>query len=66
MKLIRLSSYRRYTTASVVVFTTFAVANALNLRRRVTCWDCFFPYGLGFSYIKKAVREVAQASFGQG
>src|ERR1700693_6036924 len=49
MKLIGLSSYRRYTTASLVVLTIFAVANALNFRRRVMCWDCFFPYGLPFT-----------------
>lgn len=49
MKLIGLGSYRRYITASLLVLTIFAIANALNFRRQVTCLDCFFPYGLPFA-----------------
>jgi hypothetical protein len=30
----------------------FAVANTAHFLRRVTCYDCFFPYGLPFTFYR--------------
>jgi hypothetical protein len=46
MKLFGLNWYRRYAVAFLAVVIVFVVANAFNFLRRVTCWDCFFPYGV--------------------
>jgi hypothetical protein len=28
----------------------FGVVNVFHFSRQVTCWDCFFPYGLPFTF----------------
>ena len=31
----------------------FAVVNYIHAMRNVTCWDCFFPYGLPFTFFRE-------------
>jgi hypothetical protein len=31
----------------------FGVVNLSNFLRPVTCWDCFFPYGIPFTFFRE-------------
>jgi hypothetical protein len=35
------------------VSSLFAIANFQNFSRTVTCFDCFFPYGLPFTFFRE-------------
>jgi hypothetical protein len=41
--------FQRYCFTLAVAGLTFAVANTIHLLRPITCFDCFFPYGLPFT-----------------
>ena len=40
----------RYGVALVATSLLFVVANTAHFLRRVTCYDCFFPYGVPFTF----------------
>jgi len=40
---------RRYGIAFLAVVIVFIAANTCNFLRPITCWDCFFPYGVPFT-----------------
>ena len=40
---------RRLGIALIGSFALFGIANVMHFHRRVTCWDCFFPYGVPFT-----------------
>jgi hypothetical protein len=42
----------RYAIAFAATGLLFAVANTAHFLRRVTCYDCFFPYGLPFTFYR--------------
>jgi hypothetical protein len=44
-----LSTFDRYCIALAATSLAFAVANTVHFLRRVTCYDCFFPYGVPFT-----------------
>jgi hypothetical protein len=44
-----MNSSRRYAIAAFAVAIVFVAANARNFLRPITCWDCFFPYGVPFT-----------------
>jgi hypothetical protein len=46
------STLDRYGIALAATGLVFAVANTIHLLRRVTCDDCFFPYGLPFTFYR--------------
>jgi hypothetical protein len=41
---------RRYAISLLAAVFLFAVVNYFHLTRPVTCWDCFFSYGLPFTF----------------
>ncbi len=43
-------SVRRYSISLLASVCLFGAANYLHFTRRVTCFDCFFPYGLPFTF----------------
>lgn len=53
-RIIRKSSPKRpsfrYTFAFALASLTFLVANTIHLLRPITCFDCFFPYGVPFTF----------------
>ena len=53
MRLFGVNRFRRYGIAFLSVVTLFAVANVRNFLRPVTCWDCFFPYGVPLTLYQK-------------
>lgn len=40
----------KYALSMLSVALLFGIANALNLSRTVSCFDCFFPYGVPFAF----------------
>ena len=46
----RWSTLDRYGIALAMTGLVFTVANTIHFLRRVTCYDCFFPYGLPFTF----------------
>jgi hypothetical protein len=38
-----------YLWATAITLLLFAMANAIHCLRRVSCYDCFFPYGVPFT-----------------
>lgn len=48
-----MTTFRRYAIALAATCLLFIVLNFLNFYRSVTCWDCFFPYGLPFTLYQK-------------
>jgi hypothetical protein len=45
-------SASRYAIGVVVSACLFGVVNYFHLTRHVTCFDCFFPYGLPFTFFR--------------
>jgi hypothetical protein len=43
------SAFDRYGIALAATGLVFVVANTVHFLRRVTCYDCFFPYGVPFT-----------------
>jgi hypothetical protein len=48
----RWSTLDRYGIALAATGIVFAAANTLHFLRRVTCYDCFFPYGVPFTFYR--------------
>lgn len=46
----QLPNLRRYAKSFLALSIVLVVVNSLNFSRQVTCWDCFFPYGLPFTF----------------
>ncbi len=44
-----MQSKRQFGIALTGSFAAFGIANVLHFNRRITCWDCFFPYGVPFT-----------------
>ena len=44
-----MKSWHRYGITLAATGLGFGVVNTLHFLRHVTCWDCFFPYGLPFT-----------------
>jgi len=44
------STFDKYSVALAATCLSFVVANTVHLLRRVTCYDCFFPYGVPFTF----------------
>ena len=42
----------RYSIAFATTGLVFVVANTVHFLRPVTCWDCFFPYGVPFTFYR--------------
>ena len=40
---------RRYGISLAAICLIFITANTFHFLRRVSCWDCFFPYGVPFT-----------------
>jgi len=47
------STFDKYSIALAATCLSFVVANTLHLLRRVTCYDCFFPYGVPFTFYRE-------------
>lgn len=47
------STFDKYSIALAATCLSFVVANTLHLLRRVTCYDCFFPYGVPFRFYRE-------------
>jgi hypothetical protein len=47
------SAIDRYSIGLLLSICTFGIANNLNLWRPETCSDCFFPYGLPFTFFQE-------------
>jgi hypothetical protein len=47
-----LGAIRRYSGAFLGILL-FAAINLYHLLRPVTCWDCFFPFGLPFTFYQE-------------
>jgi len=45
--------FYRYGVALVATGLVFVVANTAHFLRRVTCYDCFFPYGVPFTFYQE-------------
>ena len=43
----------RVIVSLVLSSLAFALINYRHFHRTVSCWDCFFPYGLPFTFFKK-------------
>jgi len=56
-KVISVMSYRdktwKYAVSMLSVASLLGIANALNLSRTVSCFDCFFPYGVPFAFYQE-------------
>jgi len=48
----RWSTFDRYGIAFATTGLVFVIANTAHFVRRVTCYDCFFPYGLPFTFYR--------------
>lgn len=48
----RQSTFDRYGIALATTGLAFVVANTVHFLRRVTCYDCFFPYGVPFTFYR--------------
>ncbi|HEV3511222.1 MAG TPA: hypothetical protein VGS05_05925 [Candidatus Sulfotelmatobacter sp.] len=46
------STFDKYRLALAATCLSFVVANTVHLLRRVTCYDCFFPYGVPFTFYR--------------
>jgi hypothetical protein len=46
------TKFDRYGIALAATCLVFVVANTVHLVRRVTCYDCFFPYGVPFTFYR--------------
>jgi hypothetical protein len=44
---------RRYGIALIGTVILFAIANVINFLRPVSCYDCFFPYGVPFTLYRE-------------
>jgi hypothetical protein len=44
---------RRYLFSVVAATLVWACANLAHYYPRVTCWDCFWPYGLPFTFYRQ-------------
>jgi hypothetical protein len=44
-----MNPWQRYSTAVAATGLGFVGVNTIHFLRPVTCWDCFFPYGLPFT-----------------
>lgn len=44
---------RRLVIVLATVTALFVIANVMNFSRAVTCWDCFFPYGVPFTLYQR-------------
>jgi len=42
----------RYRIALAATSLAFVLANTVHFLRRVTCYDCFFPYGVPFTFYR--------------
>jgi hypothetical protein len=43
----------RYLSSVIASFCLFGIANYFNITRPVICDDCFFPYGLPFTFFRE-------------
>jgi len=48
-----MSQRKIYGIGLVTSLCVFGVANLLHFLRPVTCYDCFFPYGLPFTFFRE-------------
>jgi hypothetical protein len=46
------TTFDRYGIALAATCLVFVVANTVHFVRRVTCYDCFFPYGVPFTFYR--------------
>jgi hypothetical protein len=45
--------YQRYGLSILLAAVFLGLVNLLHFLRPVTCWDCFFPYGLPFTFFRE-------------
>jgi len=45
-----MTAARRYRIAFAAISAVLIAANVVHFLRPVTCWDCFFPYGVPFTF----------------
>jgi hypothetical protein len=43
----------RYQISTIAALVAFAIINVIHRFRPVTCWDCFWPYGLPFTFYRE-------------
>jgi hypothetical protein len=48
-----MTSTFRYGVSILAAFSVCGIANYFNLSRHVTCYDCFFPYGVPFTFFQE-------------
>jgi hypothetical protein len=46
---MHMTAARRYGIVFAAICLIFIAANIAHFLRPVTCWDCFFPYGVPFT-----------------
>jgi hypothetical protein len=60
------SASRRYGVAFAATSLTFMIANTAHFLRPVTCFDCFFPYGLPFTFYRDGGYAGGAGLVGRG
>jgi hypothetical protein len=43
----------KYAISLLAALALFVALNLFHFLRPVTCWDCFFPYGLPFTFFRE-------------
>jgi hypothetical protein len=57
---------RRYRVAFAATGLIFVAANTMHFLRPVTCYDCFFPYGLPFTFYRDGGEGGGGGLVGRG
>ena len=51
--LATMTTPRKYEIAFAATCLLFVIANVIHFLRPITCYDCFFPYGVPFTLYQK-------------